>query len=138
MCLSEQLAVLHGRKFKDRHYTNTLLSNSFIPAVPIGTIDFCLFIPLPVPLTLAEGQLKMETVGSFFSHTSQTIKDFAMVLKQFELSVLISLWNDLLREFFFYLSRVIKKKLVWACNQMVMNQCFQALIKDQRNKIQIR
>ena len=50
--------------------TCRLLPNSFVPAMLIGTIDFCHFIPLSVTVTLAGGHMVSTELNllTSFSH----------------------------------------------------------------------
>ena len=76
-CSAGWLAVLHGKNFNVGHYTQTIQPNVFIPAIPIGTVDFYQFIPLSLILTLNGGhkdQRKETPLGFIFSHTFHLIR----------------------------------------------------------------
>ena len=53
--LAGQSSNLHDRKLNIGHYMQTCEPNLFIPAMLIGTIDFCHFIPFSLNLTLPGG-----------------------------------------------------------------------------------
>ena len=66
-------AVLHGKNFNVGHYTQIFQRNIFIPAMPIGTVEFYHFIPLSLILTLT-GDLKVNAkqklLAYFLAHFS--------------------------------------------------------------------
>ena len=99
-CSSSQLS-LHSS------VANTLMDTArklvspilFIPAMRIGTIDYCHLIPLSVTSTLAggsQGQRRAKPVGFIFSHTSQVNgMKFGDVMKQLEFNVLILMLSEI-------------------------------------------
>ena len=65
---SSQLDMLQGKNFNVGHYTQTVLPNVSIPAMLIGTIDFCHFVTLLLTLVLPGGHnvsAKLNFLASF-------------------------------------------------------------------------
>ena len=63
----------HVKNFNVGHYTQTVQSNIFIPAMLIGTIDFYHFLQFSLTLTLPGGRkvsAKQNLLISFFAHFS--------------------------------------------------------------------
>ena len=91
-----QQAGLHDKDLSIGHCKQTVLPKFFVPAMLIGTIDFCHFISLSLTLTFLWGHrvsAKQNLLASF-SWTFHLIWMYVDVMKQFKLNILILLLND--------------------------------------------
>ena len=71
LCDGTYPAVLCDKNFNAGHYSKTFKPNFFVPAMLIGTIDFCHFMPLSLTLNLLESH-KDSTKQNFLASFSCT------------------------------------------------------------------
>ena len=124
LCSFGQLTVLQSKNFNVGHYMQTFLPKVFIPAMPIGIIDFHDFILL----TMTDWGHKVSSLQNLLASFSCTLFNWSgwiliwCYTVQAEYPDTIFVWN--------LIKQRIWKLIFWLCQKTLGSACIQTFINQ--------